>query len=198
MLDRAKDVLRAGVDGLLHGIVDKPVDRELIDLIIRNRAVYVPTMSMYEAVGDIASWAKRQSAYDERGILFPLSDTFAAADLRPATPSRCSTTPPLPGAVCRSESESQGGVRRRGAGRHGNRFGLPWRPDGGFEPAGAGADGRGRPDAGCGPSGGNDQRRADDRARQGRGSIEPGRWRISSCSTRTRWKTFATPAAFTA
>lgn len=80
MLDRAKDVLRAGVDGLLHGIVDKPVDKELIDLMIRNRAVYVPTMAMYEAVADPASFGKRQSAYDERGVLSPLADSFTAAN----------------------------------------------------------------------------------------------------------------------
>ena len=77
LLDHAKDVLRAGADGLLHGIIDKPVDQELIDLLIGNRAVYVPTMSLYEDVADVAAWAKRQSAYDERRIVSPIADSMA-------------------------------------------------------------------------------------------------------------------------
>jgi imidazolonepropionase-like amidohydrolase len=78
LLQHAKDVLRAGADGLMHGIIDQPVDQELIDLLIRNKAVYVPTLSLYEDVADVASWARRQSAHDERRILAPLADSFAA------------------------------------------------------------------------------------------------------------------------
>jgi imidazolonepropionase-like amidohydrolase len=78
LLEHAKDVLRAGADGLLHGIVDKPVDRELLDLLVKNRAVYVPTMTLYEAVGNVTEWARRESAYDERRVLSPLADSFAA------------------------------------------------------------------------------------------------------------------------
>jgi len=78
LLDYAKDVLRAGADGLLHGIIDKAVDQELVDLLIRNRAVYVPTMSLYEDVADMAAWAKRQSAYDERKVVSPIADGMAA------------------------------------------------------------------------------------------------------------------------
>jgi imidazolonepropionase-like amidohydrolase len=78
LLDRAKEALRAGVDGLLHGVIDKPVDRDLIDLMNRNRASYVPTMAMYEDVGDVAAWARRQSAHDERQVLSPIADSFAA------------------------------------------------------------------------------------------------------------------------
>jgi len=77
LLDYAKEVLRAGGDGLLHGIIDKPIDQELIDLLIKNRAVYVPTMSLYEDVADMAAWAKRQSAYDERKVVSAIADGMA-------------------------------------------------------------------------------------------------------------------------
>ena len=80
LLDHAKDVLRAGVDGLLHGTIDKPVDQEFIDLMIRNRAVYVPTLALYEDVADVASWARRESLYDERRLLSPIADGFTSAE----------------------------------------------------------------------------------------------------------------------
>jgi imidazolonepropionase-like amidohydrolase len=69
MLDPAKDALRAGADGLLHGIIDRPVDAEFIDLMKRNAAVYVPTLSLYEDVADIAGFARRQSSYDSMKFL---------------------------------------------------------------------------------------------------------------------------------
>ena len=78
MLEHAKAVLRAGADGLLHGIIDRPVDREFLDLLARNRAVYVPTLSLYEDVADVASWGRRQSAHHEGGPLTPIADSFAA------------------------------------------------------------------------------------------------------------------------
>ena len=55
MLDRAKEVLRAGADGLLHGIIDQPVDQEFLTLMKRNGASYVSTMALYEDVGDVAA-----------------------------------------------------------------------------------------------------------------------------------------------
>jgi imidazolonepropionase-like amidohydrolase len=76
LLQHAKDVLRAGADGLMHGIIDQPVDQELLDLLLRNRAVYVPTLSLYEDVADVAAWARRQSSYDERRIVAPITDGF--------------------------------------------------------------------------------------------------------------------------
>jgi imidazolonepropionase-like amidohydrolase len=79
MLAQAKDVLRAGGDGLLHGILDQPVDEELIGLLRRNRAVYVPTLSVFEDVADVAGWARRQSMYDDRGIVAPIADPFTSA-----------------------------------------------------------------------------------------------------------------------
>src|SRR5688572_4537407 len=78
LLEQARAVLRAGADGLLHGIIDQPVDQAFIDLMIRNRAVYVPTMSLYEDVGDVVAWAQRQVAYDERQVLSPIAAAFAS------------------------------------------------------------------------------------------------------------------------
>lgn len=66
ILEQAKVVLRAGADGLMHGIIDKPVDDEFIALMKKNRACYVSTLAMFEAVGDIANWVKREEAYDEK------------------------------------------------------------------------------------------------------------------------------------
>jgi len=57
----AKEVLRAGADGLMHGIIDEPVDAEFLDLMKRNRAVYIPTMGLFNDVADLAAWARRQA-----------------------------------------------------------------------------------------------------------------------------------------
>jgi imidazolonepropionase-like amidohydrolase len=80
LLDHAKDVLRAGGDGLLHGIIDKPVDDEFLMLMERNRAVYVPTLGMFEDVGDVTAWAARQAAFAQGGALAPLADSFKAPE----------------------------------------------------------------------------------------------------------------------
>jgi imidazolonepropionase-like amidohydrolase len=69
MLEQAKVVLRAGADGLMHGIIDKPVDDEFVSLMKRNRACYVSTLVMFEAVADITDWVKREETYDEKGIV---------------------------------------------------------------------------------------------------------------------------------
>ena len=47
-LDKAKIAVRAGVDGLVHGIGDKPVDAELIQLLKKHGTVYTPTLAVYE------------------------------------------------------------------------------------------------------------------------------------------------------
>jgi imidazolonepropionase-like amidohydrolase len=72
MLEQARVVLRAGADGLMHGIIDKPVDDEFITLMKKNRACYVSTLAMFEAVSDIANWASREAAYDSR-MTYPSS-----------------------------------------------------------------------------------------------------------------------------
>jgi len=72
MLEQAKVVLRVGADGLMHGIIDKPVDDEFIALMKKNRACYVSTLAMFEAVSDIANWVSREAAYDSK-ITYPSS-----------------------------------------------------------------------------------------------------------------------------
>jgi imidazolonepropionase-like amidohydrolase len=71
MLERAKEVLRAGGDGLMHGIIDQPVDQEFLALMKRNGASYVSTMALYEDVGDVAAWARRQAANWDKAALQP-------------------------------------------------------------------------------------------------------------------------------
>ena len=60
-LARAKEALRTGVDGLLHGIIDEPIDQDFIGLMKKNSAVYVPTLGMFEDVADVTAFAKRQA-----------------------------------------------------------------------------------------------------------------------------------------
>jgi imidazolonepropionase-like amidohydrolase len=70
-LAQATEALRAGVDGLLHGIVDEPIDAAFIDLMKKNRATYVPTLGLYEDVADVAAWTRRQAPYWDRLGLQP-------------------------------------------------------------------------------------------------------------------------------
>ena len=68
-LVRAKEALRAGVDGLMHGIIDEPVDADFLAMMKKNRAIYVPTLAMFEDVADVSAFARRQGAYwDELGL----------------------------------------------------------------------------------------------------------------------------------
>lgn len=68
-LSRAKEALRAGVDGLLHGVIDEAVDDEFIALMKRNSASYVATLTMFEDVADVAASARRQGTYwDQLGL----------------------------------------------------------------------------------------------------------------------------------
>jgi len=71
LLRYAKETLSAGVDGLMHGIIDEPVDREFLTLMKRNNAVYVSTMGLYEDVGDVAAWARRESVNWDKANLQP-------------------------------------------------------------------------------------------------------------------------------
>jgi imidazolonepropionase-like amidohydrolase len=66
---RAKEALKAGVDGLLHGIIDEAVDADFIDAMKRNNAIYIPTLGMFEDVADVSGWATRQAPYwDQLGL----------------------------------------------------------------------------------------------------------------------------------
>jgi len=71
-LARAREALRAGVDGLLHGIVDEPIDQDFMALLKKNGAPYVPTLGMFEDVADVTAFARRQSPYwDQLGLQPP-------------------------------------------------------------------------------------------------------------------------------
>lgn len=80
-LPRAKEALRAGVDGLLHGIIDEAVDADFIDAMKRNNAIYIPTLGMFEDVADVSAWAMRQAPYwDQLGLQPPgLYNAYASA-----------------------------------------------------------------------------------------------------------------------
>jgi len=68
-LRQAKEVLRAGADGLVHSVVDAPVDDEFIGLMKKNRASYTTTLSVFAAFADVAAWMQRLEALDERGVI---------------------------------------------------------------------------------------------------------------------------------
>jgi imidazolonepropionase-like amidohydrolase len=67
ILGFAKEALRAGADGFVHGIISDPVDAEFIELMRKNRAYYTATMAVYEACADIASWSRTLQAFDDSG-----------------------------------------------------------------------------------------------------------------------------------
>ena len=85
VLAHAKEALRAGVDGLVHGVLSDPVDDEFIELMKRNQAIYIPTHSIFEAAGDIGAWARRAAAFDERGMI---AKEVLAVGLSPANVTR--------------------------------------------------------------------------------------------------------------
>jgi imidazolonepropionase-like amidohydrolase len=69
ILKYAKEVLRAGADGLVHGVISEPVDDEFIALMKKNRAVYIATHAIFESVSDLGGWARREAAFDRRGLI---------------------------------------------------------------------------------------------------------------------------------
>ena len=71
-LAQAKEVLSAGVDGVMHGISDEPIDDAFVGLMKKNRAVYVSTQALFEDVADAGAWARRQAPYwDQAGLQPP-------------------------------------------------------------------------------------------------------------------------------
>jgi imidazolonepropionase-like amidohydrolase len=69
VLKSAKEVLRDGADGLVHGVISDPVDDEFIALMKKNRAVYITTNAIFEAASDLAGWARREADFDDRGLV---------------------------------------------------------------------------------------------------------------------------------
>lgn len=67
ILGYAKEVLRAGADGLVHGIISEPVDSEFLYLLKRNSATYTSTLTVYEACAHLDVATQRLQAFDREG-----------------------------------------------------------------------------------------------------------------------------------
>ena len=67
----AKQVLEDGVDCLLHGIISEPIDAEFIELMKRNDACYISTLTMFQTNAGYAEWADRLAAFDLEKRLDP-------------------------------------------------------------------------------------------------------------------------------
>jgi imidazolonepropionase-like amidohydrolase len=70
-LAHAKEVLRAGADGLAHSVADAPVDDELIGLMRKNRATYTTTLALYTSFADVSAWMRRLEAIDHHHVVAP-------------------------------------------------------------------------------------------------------------------------------
>jgi imidazolonepropionase-like amidohydrolase len=68
-LSHAKEVLRAGADGLAHSVADAPVDDELIGLMRKNRATYTTTLALYTSFTDVSAWMRRLEAIDQHHVV---------------------------------------------------------------------------------------------------------------------------------
>ena len=87
MLKLAKEALSVGVDGMMHGILDEPVDAEFLSLMKKNDAVYVPTLTLFEDVADVSAFARRQAVNWDRAkfqppaIYAPFTDAAGAQQI---------------------------------------------------------------------------------------------------------------------
>ena len=68
-LRHAKEVLRAGADGLVHSVADAPIDDELIGLMRKNGATYTTTLALYTSFADVSAWMRRLMAADYRKVV---------------------------------------------------------------------------------------------------------------------------------
>lgn len=64
ILRYAKEVLRLGADGMVHGIISDPIDDEFISLMKRNAAFYVGTQTLFECA-DPPAWIRRVRDSDD-------------------------------------------------------------------------------------------------------------------------------------
>src|SRR5262249_49329754 len=71
ILKFASEALRAGADGLVHGIISDPVDDEFVDLMRKNHAVYIGTHVLFENCADRKAWVSREAEFDQRGLFPP-------------------------------------------------------------------------------------------------------------------------------
>ncbi len=87
LLKLAKEALSVGVDGMMHGILDEPVDAEFLSLMKKNGAVYVPTLTLFEDVADVSAFARRQAVNWDRAkfqppaIYAPFTDAAGARQI---------------------------------------------------------------------------------------------------------------------
>jgi len=85
-LREAKVALKAGAVLLVHSVEDLPVDQEFLDLLVRNRATYAPTL----VVGRNAT---RASVSVALGVPFPIDDPGGCVDS--ATVAKVANVAPL-------------------------------------------------------------------------------------------------------
>jgi imidazolonepropionase-like amidohydrolase len=71
ILKFASEALRAGADGLVHGIISGPVNDEFIELMRKNRAIYIGTHVLFEDCADRKAWVGREAEFDRRGLFQP-------------------------------------------------------------------------------------------------------------------------------
>jgi imidazolonepropionase-like amidohydrolase len=103
-LDGAKEALRAGATLLVHSVEDREVDREFLDLALRNGAVYTPTLTVYLGYDELAF-----RRFDESRPDLPCVD--------PGTLDRVRSTRAIRGAVEGSEREAREARSRERADR---------------------------------------------------------------------------------
>jgi len=65
----AKDFLRAGGDGLVHSIIDEPVDDELLSLMKQRKSFCMTTLSLYESFHDVSGFVTREAEFDLRRLI---------------------------------------------------------------------------------------------------------------------------------
>lgn len=85
-LREAKVALRAGAVLLVHSVENQPVDQEFLDLLLGNRAVYAPTLT-------VGRNATRASVAISLGLAFPVDDPAGCVD--PGTRAKIANVEPL-------------------------------------------------------------------------------------------------------
>jgi len=85
-LREAKVALRAGAVLLVHSVENQPVDPEFLDLLLANRAVYAPTLT-------VGRNATRASVAISLGQQFPVDDAGGCVD--PGTRAKVANVAPL-------------------------------------------------------------------------------------------------------
>ena len=93
-LAEAKVALRAGASLLVHGVMDKPVDDEFLDLLKKSGAIYNPTLVVIEGYVAIAKAAAA-------GTATPFDDPNGCVD--PSTRARLAATPEIEAASVASK-----------------------------------------------------------------------------------------------